>query len=223
MITFKAHDPDTEAEASVYATILIHYPWSRFGDEVGPDWLQKEDGGSHRRAFRRLVDCSAPDVAGAPAYPELGDKVPAQAAPFCLRSVAHPALNLAETTWRELRRLQTTLVMRSEGELAAQEFADHVFLLEILRVSAGRLGDDDGDGDGDPDLEQAAGAVPHSNAFGVVDGGDEAVQTLFGGGAQGCKQASIVSWFVGRVRGGDLQPARVLLHGPGGCGKTPAI
>jgi len=134
--------------------------------------------------------------------------VPATESGFFLRSIVYPTMNLAETTWRELKRLQTTLVMRFvlEGEIAAQDFADHVALLKRLRVSAGGLEDAEDEGN-DVDLEQAAGAMPHSNAFGPVDGGDDEVNVLFGENSKKSKQASFVSWVVGKVQGGDFELA----------------
>ena len=87
-------------------------------------------------------------------------------------------------------------------------------------------GEDDASGS-DAEIEEAAGAVPNTDAFGTVHGGDEAVTMLFGEGAPESRQRSIVAWFVERVRSSSgataRNPARVVLHGPGGCGKSVVV
>eukprot|EP00969_Alexandrium_andersonii_P248492 10979194-Alexandrium_andersonii.AAC.1 len=63
-----------------------------------------------------------------------------------------------------------------QNPAAAREFADHMALVRRLRVAAGgggAAGDDDSNAS-DADAEEIAGAMPHSNAFGAIDGGEEA-------------------------------------------------
>ena len=137
------------------------------------------------------------------------------AADFFLKSVVFPKLNLAEAALRELRRLNTALVLRSAMQTpgAAMEWEAHKELCRRLRLAAGRE-EDDGDGDdvNDGDFEAAAGVAPGSaSVFGPVDGGEQALELLFGEGAQRSKQQDIVHWFCEKVRKGNREPARVLL------------
>jgi hypothetical protein len=107
---------------------------------------------------------------------------------------------------------------------AAEDWENHRELLRRLRLAAGRPDEEADDLDRDEDLEELAGAAPHAiSAFGPVAGGDEAVQLLFGPDAQKSKQQDIVYWFLEQVRQGNRAPARVLLHGPGGCGKSVVV
>ena len=101
--------------------------------------------------------------------------------------------------WRELRRLQTMLVMRSAmgNTLAVQDTADHMALLHTLRVAAGRP--DEEENQSDAEMEEAAGALPNSNAFGKIEGGEEAIELLFGEEAPNSRQRSLVLWFCEQV------------------------
>eukprot|EP00959_Pyramimonas_sp_CCMP1952_P312556 6542476-Pyramimonas_sp.AAC.1 len=144
-----------------------------------------------------------------------------------MKSIVFPKLNLAEAAIRELRRLNTALVLRSAMQTpgAAMEWEAHRELMRRLRLAAGRPEDEvDGDEDSDGDFEAAAGVAPGSSSvFGPVDGGEQALELLFGAGAQRSKQQDIVYWFCDKVQKGNRDPARVLLHGPGGCGKSVVI
>ena len=232
----KTYDPDADAEAYFYAKLLLHYPWANFDDDAGPEWLVPEDGGSHKRAFARMVGERAA-AAAEPQGPEPSadsgrDRDDGEAAEFAvqvlgaadffMRSVVFPKLNLAEAAIRELRRLNTALVLRSAMQTpgAAVEWEAHRELLRRLRLAAGRPEDElDEDDVSDGDFEAAAGVAPGSSSvFGPVDGGEQALELLFGEGAQRSKQQDIVYWFCEKVRQGNRDPARVLLHGPGGCG-----
>ena len=244
VVAFKSYDPDEDSEAYYYAKLLLHYPWSTLRDSTGcPSWLEKEDESSHQKAFLRLLEKRPSateklngqqgEAAGAAdaAVEAMGDPDPDEGTnPGFLHSRVFPKTNIAETTWRELRRLNTTLVMRSvlEGtEAAAQDFADHQELLRTLRVKANRGDGEDEASGSDAEMEEAAGAVPNTDAFGTVHGGEDAVTMLFGEGAPESRQRSIVAWFVERVRSSSgataRNPARVVLHGPGGCGKSVVV
>ena len=197
----------------------MHYPWTSIDSEQGPSWLEAADGGRSQRAFQRLLTSASGQ--------EAEDAEAAASDPRFLRSVVYPSLNVAEAAWRELRRLNTTLVMRSvvEGQAAAEDFEDHMELLRTLRARAGRADDDSGS---DAEAQETAGAAPNTDVLAPVAGGQEAVETLFGEGAPDCRQRDLVTWFLQQVRLADdpqrrTPPARVLLHGPGGCGKSVVI
>ena len=158
--------------------------------------------------------------------------VPDAAATFFLKSVVFPKMSLAETAWRELRRLNCTLVLQSAMQMpgAAENWADHRELLRRLKLAAGRPDEESDEYDTEDELQDAIGGAPHStNAFGIVEGGEEAVRMLFDtdAAAGSRKQQAIVTWFLEHIRACDfdrsLDPARVLLHGPGGCGKSVVV
>lgn len=227
IVASKAYDPDNDAEAYYYGKLLLHCPWSNFSAEAGPSWLSEADGPFHKLAFLRLLAAHADNVCEAAASEEGGkdDEIPDPAKCF-MRSIVYPKMNLADSAWRELRRLNTTLVMRSAMQTpgAAEDWASHRELLRRLKLAAGRPDVEDYLEGEDSDMEEAAGVAPKSStAFGAVEGGQEAVAMLFSDGATNTKQQSLVYWLVEQVRKGGLAPARVLLHGPGGCGKSSVI
>ena len=241
IVSSATYDPDKRAEEYYYAKLLLHFPWSDFDADTGPNWLLPEDGGSHKKAFERL--CLPAPEPDREVLPEGGSKPSTSAgageggagaeqeiaeagANFFMRSFVFPKMNLAEAAWKELRRLNTSLVMRSAMQTpgAAEDWENHRELLRRLRLVAGHP-DEEVDEEGfDSDVDDQVGAAPRTtSAFGPVHGGEEAVALLFGPDATQSKQQSLVYWFVDQVRQGSLNPARVLLHGPGGCGKTVAV
>ncbi|CAK0812778.1 unnamed protein product, partial [Prorocentrum cordatum] len=232
IVSTKAFDPQRETEAYYYSKLLLHYPWADFDEDDGPEWLEPSDDGSHQSAFVRLSKASNAgehgDEAEAPPAdaPAREEEAELPAPDFFLKSTVFPKLNIAEAAWRELKRLNCALVMRSAMQTpgAAEDWENHRELLRRLRLAAGRPDEEADDPDRDEDLEELAGAAPHAiSTFGPVAGGDEAVQLLFGPDAQKSKQQDIVYWFLEQVRQGNRAPARVLLHGPGGCGKSVVI
>ncbi|CAK0836637.1 unnamed protein product [Prorocentrum cordatum] len=228
----KAFDPERETETYYYSKLLLHYPWADFDEDDGPEWLGPSDDGSHQSAFVRLSKASNQGEHGdeAEAPPEDAqareEEAELPAPDFFLKSTVFPNLGIAEAAWRGLKRLSCALVMRSAMQTpgAAEDWENRRELLRRLRLAAGRPDEEADDPDQGEDLEELAGAAPHAiSAFGPVARGDEAVQLLFGPDAQKSKQQDIVYWFLEQVRQGNRAPARVLLHGPGGCGKSVVV
>ena len=134
--------------------------------------------------------------------------------PTFLTSQCFPAMDIRLQTARELARLQAALVVRCslEGNVAQELLEGHMRLSYALRAHAIDQHVDYGHD------EDATGTVAEG-LFADVPGGEEAARTLAEN--PDTAQSKFVIWAVNEVLNG--RSPRVLLHGPGGCGKSFAV
>lgn len=182
------------------------------------DWLQPEDDGSHAAAFQRI----AADIAGHPNF---------------LRSVCLPKLNGTVEAARKLQAVQAIMYLKASSDLMAsssrdgfvhtraaeQNYKDSLLIMEALKAR----------NDGEEFDFQAPETIPTgfaSNAFAPVDGGDEAFEMLTVENpsedvlkqrhAMECIIQAVLAAPTAKNMASPGQQLKMLLHGPGGCGKS---
>ncbi|MCP4243348.1 MAG: AAA family ATPase, partial [bacterium] len=196
VVGFRTIHPDNEPEAYYYAKLLLHMPWRRLAD-----WLRPGDNGSHQRACERILT---------------------EQASF-LRSTCYPNTDLGIDVARDLARLQAGIMAMhgtEEGDAAQERLEGHYRILHALRQRI------DGEGRGSIAIEEGAASRSHrgdmpgfleEQLFADVPGGQEAAAQL-AAERTSSTAGRLFAWLRREVAAGAAP--RVLLHGPGGCGKS---
>ncbi|CAK9074946.1 unnamed protein product [Durusdinium trenchii] len=213
IVGYRNFNPDLEPEPFYYSRLLLHTVWKE-----PADWLQPEDDGSHAAAFQRI----AADIAGHPNF---------------LRSVCLPKLNGTVEAARKLQAVQAIMYLKASSDLMAsssrdgfvhtraaeQNYKDSLLIMEALKAR----------NDGEEFDFQAPETIPTgfaSNAFAPVDGGDEAFEMLTVENpsedvlkqrhAMECIIQAVLAAPTAKNMASPGQQLKMLLHGPGGCGKS---
>lgn len=131
-----------------------------------------------------------------------------------LRSTCFPSMDLRMTAARELARLQASLVVQCalEGNTAQAELEGHLRLSHALRAHR-----PEGATELDHDAEYET--TVSESLFAEIPGGELAATTL--AADSGSASSVFVSWAVGELVA--QRTPFVILHGPGGCGKSFAV
>ena len=211
IVAYRNFSPDEEPEAFYYSRLMLYTVWKDPGD-----WLREEDGGSHAVAFRRL----AKDVDGNPDF---------------LRSRCFPQMDGTVNAARKLQAVQATMYMRARippghlrdgwanSKVAQDNYEDSLKILEALKQ---RHGDD---------IEFLAPEhVPTGaagDAFAPVEDGEESFDllTVENPSPETQHQRRAMEYIIHstlKPRSKDAtDPERLhmLLHGPGGCGKSVVV
>ena len=192
IVGHRTYNPDAETEAFYFAKMLLHSVWIEPGD-----WLVEEDDGQHVRAFQRHL-ANDPDFLKSYCFPEMDGTVIAA---------------------RELAKVQAEMYLRSlvEGPVEQSKYEDGLKILEQLRVKHG--------GAIDMDIPNHIPSGVGSIIFGDVPGGEEAFETLTvrDPSPHTLKQRKVMEYIIARVLshdGSDSDALRLIVHGPGGSGKS---
>ena len=193
IVGHRNYNPDTEPEDFYFAKLLLHTPWMTPGD-----WLLAQDQGLHAKAFHRLVQDDA----------------------TFLCSACYPNFNATLTVARELFKVQADMYLRGqlEGNEAQSHYEDTMKIVEQLRAKCGSAME--------MDVPDNIDTGAMNIAFGAVPGGDEAFRVLTSPENKDdpiiSRQRKVMELIIANV----LYPKehstklRLILHGPGGCGKS---
>ena len=210
-LTSSAAGPDEEPEAFYYSKLLLHLVWKEPGD-----WLVEQDAGSHAAAFHRI----ARDVNGHPDF---------------LRSKCFPQLDGTVNAARQLQAVQATMYMKAHAsahcrdgwlnsKIAEENYKDSLQVLEALRERHGE--------DIDFLAPDTVATGPTSNAFAPVEEGEESFQklTIENPSPETMRQKEAMNYIISTILkppdakdGQTTQRLHMLLHGPGGCGKSVVV
>ena len=211
IVGYQNFNPDEEPEAFYYSKLLLHLVWKKPGD-----WLVEQDEGSHAAAFHRI----ARDVNGHPEF---------------LRSKCFPQLDGTVNAARQLQAVQATMYMKAHAsahcrggwlnsKIAEENFKDSLQVLEALRERHGE--------DIDFLAPDTAATGPASNAFAPVEEGEESFQklTIENPSLETMRQKEAMNYIISTILrppdakdGQTTQRLHMLLHGPGGCGKSVVV
>ena len=212
IVGYRNFSPDLQPEEFYYSKLLLHLNWRTPGD-----WLQPQDQGRHSAAFHRIASDSE-------AYPSF------------LQSICFPELDGTVEAARKLQAVQAAMYMKaklspsnlrdgwSHSRVDEQNYQDSLEIMEALRQRHG----------GSIDF-MAPETVPTgsaSTAFAPVEGGEEAFDLLNAADAtpHTKRQRQAMEYIVRTVTdnpntkaGPGTKRLRLLLHGPGGCGKSVVV
>ena len=211
IVAYRNFSPDQEPEAFYYSRLMLYTVWKDPGD-----WLRDEDNGSHAAAFRRL----AQDVGGHPDF---------------LRSKCFPQMDGTVNAARKLQAVQAAMYMRARmhpahlrdgwanSKVAQDNYEDSLKILEALKE---RHGDDIDFVAPDHVPTGAPG-----DAFAPVEEGEESfdlltVQNPSPTTEHQCRAMKYIIHSALKPTSKDAHdPDRLhmLLHGPGGCGKSVVV
>ena len=212
IVGHRSFSPDLEPEAFYYSKLLLHLSWKRPGD-----WLQPEDRQSHAAAFQRTVR----DRKNFPTF---------------LQSVCMPELDGTVEAARKLQEVQATMYMKSKlapahlrdgwshSRVDECNYQDALEIMEALKERHGANIDFLA-----PDTVPTG---PASSAFAPVEGGEEAFNLLTTEEPTPAttRQRQAMEYILREVmdrphtkNGHSTQRLRMLLHGPGGCGKSVVV
>ena len=212
IVAYQNFSPDQEPEAFYFSKLLLHVVWAKPGD-----WLRDEDSGSHAAAFQRI----ARDLDGHPNF---------------LRSKCFPQMDGTVNAARKLQAVQAAMYMQAKmhpahvrdgwanSKIAQDNYEDSLKIMEALKE---RHGDEIDFLAPDHVPTGAAG-----DAFAPVDGGEEAFEMLTiespSVETQHQRRAMeyIVQYALKRPNANNTKSSerlRMLLHGPGGCGKSVVV
>ena len=211
VVGYQNFNPDEEPEAFYYSKLLLHLVWKEPGD-----WLVEQDAGSHAAAFHRI----ARDVNGHPDF---------------LRSKCFPQLDGTVNAARQLQAVQATMYMKAHAsahcrdgwlnsKIAEENYKDSLQVLEALRERHGE--------DIDFLAPDTVATGPTSNAFAPVEEGEESFQklTIENPSPETMRQKEAMNYIISTILkppdakdGQTTQRLHMLLHGPGGCGKSVVV
>ena len=213
IVGYRNFSPDQEPESFWFSRLLLYSVWTEPGD-----WLQEEDKGSHAAAFQRI----ARDLDG---YPDF------------LRSKCFPQMDGTVNAARKLQAVQAVMYMKARmhpahlrdgwanSKIAQDNYEDSIQILEALKA---RHGDD---------IEFAApDHVPTGapgDAFAPVEGGEESFNMLTAAenpSPETQHQRRAMEYIFETVWArrntndtNNTDRLHMLLHGPGGCGKSVVV
>ena len=193
IVGHRNYNPDTEPEDFYFAKLLLHTPWLSPGD-----WLVERDNSSHAKAFHRLV----------------------QEDPTFMSSVCYPNFNATLAVARELFKVQADMYLRGqlEGNEAQTHYEDTLRIVDQLRARCGSVMD--------MDVPENVDTGAMNIAFGTVPGGEEAFRVLTDPVNRDDPIISRQRHVVELILANALYPKehttklRLIIHGPGGCGKS---
>ena len=210
IVGYRNFSPDLEPEAFYYSKLLLHLTWTTPGE-----WLQPEDMQSHAAAFQRV----ARDREQYPTF---------------LQSVCLPNLDGTVEAARKLQTVQAVMYMKakmapaelrdgwSHSRADEQNYQDALKIMEALRERHGGTIDFMA-----PDFVPTG---PANSAFAPVEGGEEAFSLLTTQAPETERQLQAMQYIVRTVTdnpntkaGNSTRRLRLLLHGPGGCGKSVVV
>ena len=211
IVAYRNFSSDQEPEAFYYSRLMLYTVWKE-----PADWLRDEDKGSHAAAFRRL----AQDVSGHPDF---------------LRSKCFPQMDGTVNAARKLQAVQAAMYMRARmhpahlrdgwanSKVAQDNYEDSLKVLEALK-----------EWHGDEIDFAAPDHVPTGaagDAFAPVEEGEESFEklTVQNPSPETEHQRQAMEYIIHSA----LKPTskdthdpdrlRMLLHGPGGCGKSVVV
>ena len=212
IVGYRNFSPDLQPEEFYYSKLLLHLNWKTPGD-----WLQPQDQGRHSAAFHRIASDSE-------AYPSF------------LHSICFPELDGTVQAARKLQAVQAAMYMKarlspselrdgwSHNRADEQNYRDSLEIMEALRQRHG----------GSIDF-MAPETVPTgsaSTAFAPVEGGEAAFDLLNAPDAtpHTKRQRQAMEYIIRTATdspntkaGPGTKRLRLLLHGPGGCGKSVVV
>ena len=212
IVGYRNFSPDLEPEAFYYSKLLLHLTWTTPGE-----WLQPEDKESHAAAFQRIARDS-------------------QNHPTFLQSMCLPNLDGTVEAARKLQTVQAVMYMKakmapadlrdgwSHSRADEQNYQDALKIMEALRERRGGTIDFLA-----PDFVPTG---PASGAFTPVEGGEEAFSLLTAKdpNPETERQRQAMEYIIRTVTdnpntkaGNSTRRLRLLLHGPGGCGKSVVV
>ena len=212
IVGYRNFSPDLEPEAFYYSKLLLHLTWTAPGE-----WLLPEDKESHAAAFQRI----ARDNKQHPTF---------------LQSICLPALDGTVAAARKLQAVQAVMYMKakmapadlrdgwSHSRADEQNYQDALKIMEALRERRG--------GTIDFLAPNFVPTGPASSAFTPVEGGEEAfgLLTTKDPGPETERQRQAMEYIIRTVTdnpntkaGHSTRRLRLLLHGPGGCGKSVVV
>ena len=212
IVAHRNFSPDQEIEAFYFSRLLLYLVWQEPGD-----WLREEDNGSHAAAFRRIAQDrdGHPDFLQSRCFPRMSGtvnaarKIQAVQAVMYLRASMHPA-HLRDG-W-------------ANSKVAQEDYEDSLQILQALKERHG----------GDIDFA-APDHVPTGapgDAFAPVEGGEESFEmlTVENPSPQTKHQRQAMEYIIHNVLkhrdtkdGNNTDRLRMLLHGPGGSGKSVVV
>ena len=194
IVGHRTFNPDVQSEDFYYAKLLLHTVWTTPGD-----WLQDADEGSHARAFHRLLKDSD----------------------TFMSSVCYPNFDASLSAARELARVQAEMYLRAQldGNEAQEHYQGSLEILEKLRTKCVDVFD--------MDIPDNVATGDAGIAFGDVAGGEEAWQVLTSEVSEQnelvARQRKVMELIIAAaitpVNKDSAWRLRLILHGPGGCGK----
>ena len=212
IVAYRNFSPDLEPEAFYFSRLLLYSVWKEPGD-----WLQEEDAGSHAATFRRLAN----DLEGHPDF---------------LKSKCFPQMDGTLEAARKLQAVQATMYMKAKihpahlrdgwanSKVAQENYEDSLKVLGALKERYG----DEIDFTAPDDVPTGADA----DAFAPVEEGQESFEKLTVENPspdtkhQRHAMEHIIQEVLSRPNtkdGSNPERLHMLLHGPGGCGKSVVI
>ena len=212
IVGYRNFSPDLQPEEFYYSKLLLHLRWRTPGD-----WLQSQDEGRHAAAFQRIASDSA-------TYPDF------------LQSVCFPELDGTVQAARKMQAVQAAMYMKaklspselrdgwSHSRVDEQNYRDS---LEIMAALQRRHG-----GNIDYLAPETVPTGSASTAFAPVEGGEAAFDLLNDPNpTPHTKQQRLAMEYIVRTvtdnpntkSGPSSKRLRLLLHGPGGCGKSVVV
>eukprot|EP00913_Durusdinium_trenchii_P021087 g19816.t1 len=205
VVGHRSFSPDKEPEEFYYSKLLLHMVWTKPGD-----WLQEADGGSHAAAFRRI----ALDHDN---YPDF------------LQSICFPKLDGTVQAARELQAAQSVMFLKAKMDPAGwvhsraeeENYRDSMRIMQALKDRHGE--------DIDFLAPDHVPTGPAQDIFGPVEGGEAAFDmlTIENPSPDVLKQKRCMEYVLRSVLEGpstkdkgNMQRLNLLVHGPGGCGKS---
>ena len=212
IVGYRNFSPDLEPESFYYSKLLLHVTWKEPGD-----WLREADDGSHAAAFQRI----AQDTANYPTF---------------LQSICMPELDGTVEAARKLQAVQANMYMKAKlapdqlrdgwahSRADASNYRDALHIMEALKERHGA--------DIDFLAPDTVPTGPATSFFAPVEGGEEAFNLLQATDPtpETTRQRQAMEYIIRAVTdqphtkdSASLQRIRILLHGPGGCGKSVVV
>ena len=199
------YSPDLEPEEFYYSKLLLHTVWKKPGD-----WLQPEDHNSHASAFSRI----AADTQGFPHF---------------LQSVCHPQMDGTVAAARQLQKVQATMYLKAQitampFSVQSVEQERYEGAMQIMHSLRQRHG-----GDFLHDIPDTVPSGLAAEAFAPLEGEEDAFEALTRPDPtpEVRKQQRIMAYILHRLMSSPCNAAghsanrlQLLIHGPGGCGKS---
>ena len=205
IVGHRNYSPDLQPEEFYYSKMLLYLRWVEPGD-----WLTEADCGSHAAAFHRIATNRDQH-------------------PTFLQSVCFPKLDGTVQAARELQAVQAVMFLKAKLDNAAythtraeeENYQDSIRILQVLKE---RHGDDI-----DFMAPSTVPTGPATDIFAPVEGGEEAFDmlTIKDPSPEVLKQRKCMEYILRSVLEGpssrdkgNLERLQLLVHGPGGCGKS---
>ena len=199
IVGYRNFSPDLEPESFYYSKLLLHVTWKEPGD-----WLREADDGSHAAAFQRI----AQDTVNYPTF---------------LQSICMPELDGTVEAARKLQAVQANMYMKANW-------------LRISSGTVGRTAEPTRATTGTPYTSWRVsrnGTAPTSTSWcrtPCPQGPPPASLRPTDPTPETTRQRQAMEYIIRAVLdqphtkdSASLQRLRILLHGPGGCGKSVVV